>query len=350
MQELELRVAAHAEATHVGEASGATSTASWWAHQTKQTRTEAHGKCRLAQALDEEHEPVRAALADGSLLVDQAGIIARAVDALPDDLAPSLAARAERVLLDHAQHHDAKALRILGRRILDIVDPDAADAHEAQALEREEAEARAAASFSMVDDGHGKCHGRFTVPALHGAMLRKALLAIAAPKHQRATGGVAKDRLGQAFLELVETYPADRLPSAGGASATVVVTMTLDSLLGGLAAASLDTGGRISPGEARRLACTARIVPAVLGGKSQVLDLGRERRLHTKAQRIALGLEQGGCTAEGCDWPPGMCHAHHAVPWSRGGGTSVANGRLLCPRHHAVAHRTDGTARFHRRR
>ena len=99
------------------------------------------------------------------------------------------------------------------------------------------------------------------------------------------------------------------------------------------------------------------MIPAVLGGRSEVLDLGRTRRFHSKAQRIALALEQGGCTAEGCDWPPGMCHAHHDTPWHRGGTTDVQNGRLLCPRHHARAHDPtyetsklpEGRIRFHRR-
>ena len=96
--------------------------------------------------------------------------------------------------------------------------------------------------------------------------------------------------------------------------------MDLDTLMGGLRAASLDTGERISAGEARRLACRAGIVPVVLGGPSVVLDVGRRRRLHSEPQRIAL------------------CHAHHDVPWSRGGGTSLDNGRLLCPRHHRLVH------------
>ena len=152
-------------------------------------------------------------------------------------------------------------------------------------------------------------------------------------------------------------YPAAHAPHAGGTSATVVVTMTLETLMGGLKAAQLDTGHRISPGLARRLACRAGIIPAVLGGQSQVLDLGRRTRFHTEPQRIALAIEQGGCTAEGCDWPPGMCHAHHDKPWSSGGDTSVKNGRLLCPRHHARAHDptyttttiTGGKVRFHRR-
>jgi len=119
----------------------------------------------------------------------------------------------------------------------------------------------------------------------------------------------------------------------------VVATMELETLLGGLRAASLDTGGRISAGQARRLACRAGIIPIVLGGTSVVLDAGRKRRFHSEAQRIALGVRDGGCTAAGCDAPPALCQAHHdEVPWSRNGGTSVDKGRLLCPRHHTRIH------------
>ena len=216
----------------------------------------------------------------------------------------------------------------------------------------------------MFEDGHGKWHGRFTLPGLHGAMLKKTLMAIAAPKHRAAVDGYVPNherptdhKLGLAFMEYVGRYPTDRLPNAGGMSASVVAVMDYETLLGKLKAAQLDTGHRISPGLARKLACEAGIIPAVLGSKSQVLDLGRTTRFHTKAQRIALAIEQQGCTAEGCDAPPAMTHAHHHQPWSAGGDTSVKNGRLLCPRHHARAHDTaysmtrlpEGKVRFHRR-
>ncbi|MEJ7833439.1 MAG: DUF222 domain-containing protein [Nocardioides sp.] len=345
LAELELRVAAHADRVQVGDESGATSTANWWAHTTKITRREAHHKVKLAHSL-EDHDAVRADLAYGSLLPDQAQVIVDALDALPGDLVDAATlVLAEKTLLTYAADHDAKALRVLGRRILDVVAPEVGEAHTARQLEHEERDATAAARFTMSEDGHGKVHGRFTIPALHGAMLSKALHAIAAPKHQAATDGQAPvpgrpsaQRLGRAFCEYVERYPTHSLPKAGGVNATVVVTMTLDSLLGGLQAAHLDTGQDISASLARRLTCEAGIVPAVLGSRSQVLDLGRRTRFHTKPQRIALAIEQGGCTAEACDWPPGMCHAHHDLPWSKGGGTSVKDGRLLCPRHHARAH------------
>ncbi len=341
--ELELRVAEHARSVGVGDASGATSTAAWWAHATRQTRLEAHRKMHLAMGL-ERFPLVRDALAAGDLVVEQAAVIVHALAELNPDLDYSVQFQAQTRLVVEARDHDAKSLRILGRRILDVLDPVAADEAEAKKLADEDRKAQATTRLTMSEDGHGRVHGRFTLSSVQGAMLRKILLALAAPKHVAATQGagvervVGPERLGRAFGELIERYPADRTPAAGGVNATVVVTMDLATLLGGLKAASLDTGERISADQARRLACEAGIIPAVLGGKSQVLDLGRKRRFHTESQRIALAIQQGGCTAEGCDWPPGMCHAHHEIAWSRGGPTSVKQGRLLCPRHHARAH------------
>src|SRR6476620_10134761 len=337
--ELELRVAGHAKEVGVGESAGATSTANHWAHATRLTRTEAHRKMRLAEALATRHA-LRSALAAGDVLVDQARVIAAAVEAVP----AAFADRAERMLIGFAADHDAKALKILGHRILEYLDPAAAEAHEAAQLEEEERKAGASTRLTMTDDGHGRVYGRVTISTADAAMFRKALLAFAAPKHRAAVEGSvgerrpSPERMGQAFCELIERYPTDRLPAAGGVNATIVVTMDLATLVGGLKAASLDTGETITADTARRLACEAGILPAVLGGKSQVLDLGRTRRFHSRSQRIAMGLEQGGCTTEGCDWPPGLCHAHHEISWGRGGGTNVARGLLLCPRHHARAH------------
>jgi hypothetical protein len=145
--------------------------------------------------------------------------------------------------------------------------------------------------------------------------------------------------MGQAFCELLERLDGSGVPDlSSGAGPTVVVTMTLETLLGGLAAATLDTGDRIAAHTARRLACEAGIIPVVLGGRRKVLDVGRRQRLFTKAQRIALLVRDGGCTAEGCPTTAWFCHAHHDDPWSHGGKTDLTNGRLLCPSHHRMAH------------
>jgi len=351
--EVELRVAAHADRCEAGQGFGATTTANWWAVETRQTRALAHGKVRLANALDGEHEHVRDAMAVGELLPEQARVIVDAVDALPADLVDAETVQLARTtLIESARDHDAKALKILGRRILDVIAPEVGEAHEARQLEAEERRAQESVRLTMSDDGQGRSHGRFTLPTVQAEMFTKQLMAIAAPKHQAATcdgvpTGATTDaverlswphRMGLALIEWIERYPADGLPCAGGLTASAVVTMPLETMTGGLAAASLDTGARISPGQARRLLCEAGIIPAVLGGGSQVLDVGRKHRFHTGPQRIAIGTRDKHCTAEGCDWPPGLCHVHHDIPWHKGGGTSVEKGRLLCPRHHTMAH------------
>ena len=253
----------------------------------------------------------------------------------------------------------------VGKRILDVVAPEVGECHEAAVLAAEEARADAGVELVLVDDGQGRCHGRFTVPSHVGKMLKRHLLALANPaRHTEAEltdeAGAWKPlrrRLGAALVEYVERYPEDRTPQTAGVNATIVVTMTLEQLLADHATALLDDGTRMSAGQARRLACEAGIVPAVLGTASQPLDLGRRTRLYTKAQRIALGLRDGGCTARGCETSASGCHAHHDDPWSRGGLTDLAKGRLLCPRHHRLAHSSryvmtihaDNTVTFTRR-
>ncbi len=358
--ELQARMLAHADRAEIPAQTGATRTAAWFAHQTKTTRTAACRAMRLAEGL-ETHEQTQAALAEGRLHEDQALVILDALAQLPDDLDPELVTKAEAHLIAEAAHHDAKSLRVLGRRLLEVIDPDAADAHEAALLEKEERDAQAAARLVMWDDGHGKVHGRFTIPTVEGAMLKKALLAFAAAKHRAASGplGEAKptpERLGQALCEYVSRYPRKKLPKTGGINATVVATVTLESLMDGLKAAHLDTGQTISAALARKLACEAGIIPAVLGGRSEVLDLGRSKRFASEAQRIAKIVETGGqCETDGCDQPG--AHLHHRRRWVDGGKTDLKDLTGLCPRHHTYAHDPTftmaklptGTYTFHRR-
>jgi hypothetical protein len=364
LTELQSRVAIQADEVDVAGPTGATSTANWLAIATHQTRSTTHRLMRLAHAIDRDaYEPVRHALAAGAVNPEQALVITDAVDALPDVVSPELRTKAIAVLLEEAAHHDAKDLRRLGKRILNVIAPEIGEAHEARLLAAEEARALASARLTMTDDGHGTTYGRFQIPTLAGDILRKMLTAIAAPKHQTATHGPGQERrpgperMGRAFVELLERIPADLIAKSGGTNASIVVTIGLDDLKNDLAVAQLDTGHRLSAGAVRRLACQAGIIPSVLGGRSEPLDLGRRQRLFGRAQRTALTLRDQGCTAEGCDWPPWLCHAHHHDPWSRGGPTDLTNARLLCPRHHArahdptyqIRHLPGGEVAFHRR-
>jgi hypothetical protein len=147
------------------------------------------------------------------------------------------------------------------------------------------------------------------------------------------------------------------VPLHGGDATTVIVTIDRATLTSRLAWVGLVGEEPISAAQARRLACTARLIPAVLRGRSEVLDLGRARRLFGPARRKAMAVRDRRCRTEGCPVPAACCEAHHVTPWSRGGRTDLADGVLLCPWHHHRAHDDrylherlpNGDYRFHRR-
>ena len=145
--------------------------------------------------------------------------------------------------------------------------------------------------------------------------------------------------LGHAFCEYVTRYPVDRLPQAGGVDATVVVTMTLENLLGDSEKpAVLDTGDPITADQARRLACEAGIIPMVLGGKSKILHLGRKKRLYDLYQRIAIRHRDKQCTTLVVTGPPRSATSTTTCPEPRRQDRPRRTGCLPCPRHHSYAH------------
>ncbi|WP_432417593.1 DUF222 domain-containing protein [Actinoplanes solisilvae] len=116
------------------------------------------------------------------------------------------------------------------------------------------------------------------------------------------------------------------------------VTAVRHYFTGALSSGITDTGIRLSASTVRRLACEARILPAVLGGHSQVLDLGRSRRLARGALRRALHIRDRGCAFPDCDRPPRWTDVHHLVSWINGGLTCLDNTVLLCRAHHRLIH------------
>ena len=152
------------------------------------------------------------------------------------------------------------------------------------------------------------------------------------------------------FASFLEHIDPQRLPLHGGDATTVMVTIDLDSLAERAGAAGVATidDEPISAASVRRLACMAKIIPVVLGGKSEILDMGRARRLYDRAQRRALRRLHPRCRARGCRIKATWCEAHHLErPWADGGRTDLADGTLLCPWHHHRAHDPRYEARVH---
>ncbi|GEP32616.1 HNH endonuclease [Nocardioides szechwanensis] len=358
VEELRMRVLAAAD--DVAAREGARDAAAWLAHRGRRDRGECRRGLRLARAL-REHETTARALRDGAVNVAQAEVVVRAVEALPDEVDQKVRSLAEERLVAEAGEFGPRALRVMGRRIVDVVAPEFGEGLEARQLEREEARAARCTCLTTRRNGDGTTDIRIRVADRVADRLLTYLNAFCAPRREPK---IAPDdrrsydqRLGEAFAAFLEAADPARMPLHGGDATTVLVHIDLETLLGGLEVA-LVGDEPISASEARRLACTAGIVPAVLGGESQVLDLGRARRLFSPAQRKALAVRQPTCRAESCDIPAAWCEAHHAGdPWSRGGRTDLDDGALLCSFHHHRAHDhhyrgdrlADGRVRFHRR-
>jgi hypothetical protein len=354
-----LRLRLMAASADVADDEGCRDVATWLALRARTDRVATARLLRLAHALDTRWLQVAEALRDGRVTVDQAEAIVRALQALPGDLPAELLERAEAKLVTDADDFGPRELRVLGRRILDVIAPEVGEDAERKALEAEEEAARRTAALTTQRYGDGSTLIRIKVPDATADRLVTYLDAYSSPRKAGYEGELSHDqRLGQAFCSLLEHLDPAKLPQHGGDATTVLVTIDLATLRDGLGVATLGTDTQITAGEARRLACTAKIVPAVLGASSEVLDLGRTRRLYNGAQRKALTLRHRQCQAEGCSIPATWCEAHHAgQPWAAGGKTDLGDAQLLCAWHHHRAHDDrylvktlpSGGVRFHKR-
>jgi hypothetical protein len=360
LESVKLEVLADADRSGAATDAGFTGTDAWAARQTTTSRAKAAREVRLATDLASGHDATATALDEGLVSPAHAAVIVHAAKRLPAGVTDEQKAQVVSALVAKAQRLDPDQLRREARRALEAVEPDptVVDAHEDQLIRTEEEVARSKSRLTFHDNGDGTVTGHFTVPATAAVFLHKVIDTMTAPRRMQATPGQDHDwdhRRGLAFTEILEHLPTDQLHPK--TAATVIVTLDHTVLQGALKAAGLDTWHTLSAAEARRLACTAGIIPAVLGGRSVALDLGRESRLFSESQRLAKSTRHHTCAADGCERPYAWCELHHHTPWSIGGRTDLADAVPLCHRHHQWIHDTtythhrlpDGSLRFTRR-
>lgn len=395
-----LRMRLMAGSSDVAELVGNKDVATWLARAMHTHRASQASAEKLGMSLESRWQLVGAAVRDGRASLDQARVATRCLDDLADALravaaegtglfavrrpdgpgervvvgTDELLALAEAVVVDECDHLGPRELQVVAETILHHLAPEVAD--EAERLQLEAAQRRAAATtrLSITNRGDGSADLRGRIPQVIAARLRAHIDGYTSPRHDSMTDGSLRDaatgellpadrRMGEGFCALVENIDPTPHPTQAGASTRIVITMDVEALRTGLGAATLADGTRISAAEARRLACNAELVPAVLGTDSEVLDLGRSTRLFTPAQRLAKVAQMirarghATCQAEGCTRSAHWAEAHHRKAWAEGGSTDLDHLDLLCNWHHHRVHdqryrhhrAPDGTYTFHRR-
>jgi len=353
---LELGVVREIDATNAVKDAGWASTQDFVTAVTGGHKGTGPAVVRLAKALDGPVlAPVAEALRDGWLCTAKAQVIERAIGALPGD--QGLRARGVQALLAEAKTLDATDLKKLARRLLSVVDPTGDQRRDEQALDRLERAAHLTRHLAITEDQAGGAWIKGRCSAEDAALIKSTLIPLAKPqpntgpicdpdtcgapgcshdgRDPRDHGTRMLDALVEACRLLQDT---EVLPESHGAVPRLTLIMDLADLREQSGFGVTETGQDLSASTVRRLCCDAQVIPAVLGGAAEVLDVGRAQRLVTAPIWKALVARDRHCRFPGCTRPPIMCHAHHIRHWVDGGPTCLDNMIILCGHHHRLIH------------
>lgn len=303
------------------------------------------------ERLPAKYPAVQQGLAGAAITTTAASLIIALLDRTRLKVAPARIAEAEQLLVEKASGLSLDEVRALVTRAEAWLDPDGVAPRE------EEARARRALTMFERD---GSLHLNAVVDVEAGAAIKAAITGYVSAAFAARKDAVDPDA-PDADHRTVAMLQADALSALCAhalgcdndapalAGATVVVRVNLDDLTAGTGFGTIDgIDQAVSIAAVRRMAASGGVIPCVLDSHGEILDWGREKRLFTKSQRLALVERDGGCAM--CGLPPQMTKAHHIRWWQRDAGpTDLSNGVLLCESCHHRIHdngweiRIDGT-------
>lgn len=303
------------------------STQAWLRSELRVSPADAHRDVALARDLADVLPVTMAAMSDGSIGPQHAQAIARLRRTLDDHVVRA----AEPHLAEAAQTATPKDLRVFVAGVAHSYSPERfADA------ERDDYEHR---RFDAASTIHGIGVGGFTLHAVGFEVVMTAINAASRPVKNDDRSPT--QRRADAFVTVCElALRSGELPITGGVKPHVSVLAQVDTMAGkhGSPPAECGFGAVVGTNWAQRLSCDAEISRIVFSPAGEVLDSGRATRTFTAAQVRAIVARDKHCIWPGCDAPPGWCDVHHIIHWANGGPTSVANGGLICGRHHDRVH------------
>ena len=263
---------------------------------------------RVAVARQLRRLPEAAArFAAGTVTYSTVAVLARVARNLTD----ADAAKAEPILLGVADELGPDDAAVVGRKIDDVLHPDG------NLPDKDRQFGWRWLKINDLLDGMGSLEGLLD-PELKNR-LRAALDPLAAP-----AGADDPRAAGQRYADALHTL------LSGTQTTHMSVVVDLKTLDGGPKPATLPDGSPLSAEDARRIAVNAGLSRVIVGPASLPLDVGREHRLATAAQRRALEVRDRQCVVDGCTIPAAWCEVDHITPWTLGGATDLANLALCC--------------------
>lgn len=318
-------------------ADGSSSIAAWVRGQANCSDGLASRRVRLGRALKDRLPCTARAWAAGQCTAEHADVIARAVRGL-DDVKTSVL---DRELAIAAAAVSPIELARLAARFKHEVDPH--DSEEKARRARREQKLHCSQTFE------GRYVLSATFDAESGAIVKAALDGFTPLPRPVIDGELPESvayRRSEALTEICRQALAHgQGRGAGGEKPALTVTVDDEVLRDGIGYGTLADGAPIPSAAVRRLACDARIIPALYGTKSCPLDVGRSSRVVTPAIHKALVLRDKGCRFPGCGRPVSWTDAHHVIHWRDGGPTALWNMMLLCSFHHHKVHEGGWTIR-----
>ncbi|KXO89506.1 HNH endonuclease signature motif containing protein [Tsukamurella pseudospumae] len=301
----------------------------------------------------EPPEPRFALVADaqreGTISDRHASVIERIFQSCRRTIKPDEAAILEDVLVTAAADVPPEDLHVIGKRALAYLYPDGAEP-KSEVISR----ARGLTLRKQDDDLMSGLEGDLSPEGR--ALLETVLAKLAQPgvnnpddadapvdpadqdavrdAAKRDTRTTAQRNHDALVTALAIAINSGALGQHRGVACVPIITLTIDQVESETGVATTATGGRMPVEDALRMMGANPRYVLVLDLQSRPLFLGREKRLASADQRIALYGSEKGCTAPGCDAPATRCQVHHITEWADGGPTDITCLTLACDKHH----------------
>jgi hypothetical protein len=234
----------------------------------------------------------------------------------------------------------ADLIRDQARLWRDVLDPDGVEPRADEARERRD--------FSIGRTSRNGVHTvRGAITSDVAAELLAALDAALSPRtgpvfaaaDEEEERGLAQDtrtpgqQRADVFAAMIHSFLGSDMFAT---SPAVIITVDAETVRAGKGTGTM-TGitGPVPLSMIRQAVCDRGAQPVLIGAGGQIAAMDTTERCFTQSQRRAIVARDGNtCLIPGCRVPATGAEAHHVIPHSHGGPTSVANGVLLCWWHH----------------